>query len=251
LLPIFIINLDSDRKRLQLITKQMDKLSLPFQRFSAIRGNDLPASIAHFFKNDDGSIASQLSSGEIGCYASHLTLMRQVSESGQTALILEDDVVIEPTFPALLDELLALDEPWDILRLTVSPRNNSPWLRLRGLSNGYSLARYFRVPPRTGAYLIRPEGARKFLEWQRPRWRPVDQDLRRVWDHGLKTLHVVPVPVMQNLGESTIRTLGGRIRSRAKYSRDNRRADQLRRALYNLRTVGLWGMLAGYTRLQS
>jgi glycosyl transferase family 25 len=227
----------------------MDQLALPFQRFSAIQGNDLPASLADFFPKDDGSIA--LSAGEIGCYASHLALIRRVSESGQTALIFEDDAVIEPTFPVLLDELLALDEPWDILRLTVSPSNKSPWLHLRKLSNGYNLAHYFRVPARTGAYLIRPEGARKFLEWQKPRWRPVDQDLRWVWEHGLRTLHVTPVPVMQNLGASTIKTLGSRIRSRAKYSRDNRRADQLRRAVYNLRAVGLWGMLAGYIRLQT
>ena len=43
--PIHVINLDQDVERMETMKRQLDGLSLPFVRFSAVRGHDIPSPI--------------------------------------------------------------------------------------------------------------------------------------------------------------------------------------------------------------
>lgn len=191
------------------MAEQLDRLGLPYERYEAIRGDNLPEWLIPYFYNADRTLASLLSWGEIGCYASHLDLMRLVAENGGPALILEDDLRISGDFPETLRLMLDTELDWDILR--ISSRDKSQLIRVKKLNDDYSLVKYPRVPPNTGAYLIRPEGARKFLEWAKPRWRPVDQDLRRVWETHILTVGISPIPIIQNILPSSINVIEPRI----------------------------------------
>lgn len=99
------------------MTEQMEALSLTFHRIEAIPGTGMPTWLRPYFLNADGSIASDLRLGEVGCYASHLAVMLRVIQDGQPALVLEDDIEIEPDFPSALAALDKLPPNWDIIRL--------------------------------------------------------------------------------------------------------------------------------------
>jgi glycosyl transferase family 25 len=233
---VFLINLDSDTERRSAMDAELYRSGIAYERFPAISGGTLPDWIKDYL-SDDG----KLTSGEIGCYASHLALMRRAVETGRATLVFEDDLRIAPGFRDLLERCLRSPHSWDILRLSKTDR--PPTTRLDDVGSGYNLVRYFQVPLGTGAYLITPAGARKFLNWPQKRWRPVDRDLRRVWETNLLTLGVSPDPVTQNVAPSTIDATGRRLSKKQKYAKDSRHRDRLSQFIYNCRTIGIWPTL--------
>jgi glycosyl transferase, family 25 len=233
---IFLINLDRDTERLAYMTDQLVTLGLPFERVPAVHGADMPDWLRPFFLDSEGNIPTGLSPGEVGCYASHLMLMHRIAESGTPALVLEDDIHIDAAFPELLRRIDLLPVGWDIIRLSnASDRRSFPAARM-GL--GFQAEKYAVVPPSTGAYLISPEGARKFLSYRVARHLPVDHDLRRTWEHGLATYGILPCPVTRDaFGASSISSFGPR--RRASYKKEHRRNTWLQRARFDIGWLGL------------
>lgn len=184
---IIVINLDRDTDRMAHMRAELDRLQLSYRRFPALRGDCLPPDLARYFP-----FGVRLSPGEIGCYASHLAIMRQIASGALSSpmLVLEDDVGLPPDLALVLDQLTARLPPgWDIVRLSYHTKLVAR--RVATLAGRRHLVRYSRVPTTTGAYLISASGARKFLA-ERPRYLPVDHDLRRVWEWNLDTYGVSP-----------------------------------------------------------
>lgn len=223
---IIVINLDRDTGRMAHMRRELDRAGLRYERFPALRGDQLSAALARYFPVGIG-----LSPGEIGCYASHLAIMQRVAagELGSPQLVLEDDVGLPSDFAAALEALIAtLPESWDIVRLSYPTKLVAR--PIAALGGGRHLVRYSRVPTTTGAYLVSASGARKFLA-ERPRDMPVDHDLRHVWDWRLDTYGVSPPLVVHEvLGRSTIDTLSPRGRAAL-----HRRGGELRTVLARYR----------------
>lgn len=206
--PVYLINLDKDTERLQLMTAQLDSLGLSFERVPAILGTDMPDWLRPYFLREDGSIASELRIGEVGCYASHLQVLLRIAYSHRPALVLEDDLRIQEDFPEILEAVESLPAGWDIIRLSNNLKRG--YLPVSALSQRYQTVKFHRVPPSTGAYLITPKGAHKFLAWKGARRLPIDQDLRRVWDCRLATYGIYPQPIQPDVCQSSIMAMGGR-----------------------------------------
>lgn len=205
---------------------ELDRAGIAHERFSALRGDALPMEIARYFP-----IGVDLSPGEIGCYASHLAIMREVVRGERLAplLVLEDDVGLPADLDASLNELIAgLPATWDIVRLSYPTKLVTR--PIAALSAGRNLVRYSRVPTTTGAYLISASGARKFLA-ERPRSVPVDHDLRHVWEWRLDTYGVSPPLIAHEvLGVSSIDRLSPQGRAAL-----HRREREVRATLARLR----------------
>lgn len=231
---IYLINLNRDTGRLALMTEQLNRLGLPFERFPAIHGVDMPEWLRPYFLSANGSIASDLRLGEVGCYASHLAVMARIAERNQPALILEDDIELDPDLPTVLASIHNLPNDWDIVRLS-NPKRRT--IAVGRLCAGRDVVKYSRIPTRTGACLITSAGARKFLDWKIRREAPYDHDVRRVWDCGLTTYGVLPAPIRHATGcESTIAAMdktGGRA-----FVESLSLAESLRRFAYTLRWLG-------------
>lgn len=234
---IVVINLDRDTERMAHMRAEFARANVAYERFAALRGDELPADLARYFP-----FGAPLSPGEIGCYASHLAIMQRMLRGKLPAplLVLEDDVGLPANLGAELAALLAaLPESWDIVRLSYPTKLvTRPVAQLRG---GRQLVRYSRVPTTTGAYLISLSGARKFLA-ARPRGAPVDHDLRHVWEWDLATYGVSPPLIAHEvLSASTIDTL-----SPAGRGELNRRTlrTALARAKQGIRDFGLPRWLA-------
>jgi glycosyl transferase family 25 len=238
---ILVINLERDVERLAHMRTQLDAAKLPFDRFPALRGDELPESLQRFFAED-----ADLSVGEVGCYASHLAILEKMASGEITSpvLILEDDLALPADLAAIIDALLKVaPRDWDFVRLSNQPR----WAvrRVADFAGRYSLCRYSEVPGSTGASLVSKDGAVKFLKGG-PRRFPVDQDLRRPWAWGLNMFGVAPAPITPDvLPQSSISTMspstGDRRRRQADAIRRIRSAETFARVALLLKEFGAFG----------
>lgn len=241
-----VINLDRDQARLAAVSKEFARSSIAFERFAAVNGLAVPEAVRPYFFGADGRPAPTLTRGEVGCYASHLTLWRRIAQGryGAPTLICEDDIGLAQDFVDVLDATLrSVDEGWDIIRLSVLS-NRVVWPVCR-IPEGYDLVRYSKVPVRLGAYLISEQGARKLLK-PGLRTRPVDIDLARPWELDLNVYGIDPAPVFQpTTNPSSIDAIEQRRyprRARGVLGIPSRLLgrDRLARYWYNARMVGAY-----------
>ncbi len=108
-LRTWVINLDRAPERLARVRAQLQQLQLPFTRLAAVDARALtPEQRAALdepaYRRKHGMSPVP---GELGCYLSHVAVMRAFLASDATfALVLEDDVLLKPSLPAVLQGLM-------------------------------------------------------------------------------------------------------------------------------------------------
>ena len=194
---VFVINLDRSHDRLALMEEQSRRVGFAFERFPAIDGLNLPHGLYPYFLDTNGAIASALTAGEIGCYASHLGIYeRIIQDQIDCALILEDDVTLAgDLMPTIAAAISAAPRGWDYIHL--SGVFKRPVLSLAELPNDRHLIRHTRLPVNTGAYLISRSGAAKMLILG-GRKRPIDMEFRYGWLRDLDIYGIYPSPAVYN-----------------------------------------------------
>lgn len=196
-LRVFLINLDRSPDRLAFMRAEANRIGLHFERIPGVNGTDVPDELKPQFLNPDGSIIGQISAGDVGCYAGHLTAHQHIlREDLPYALILEDDVRLERDVLEAAHAAIAKAPPgWDYIHL--SGRLKNPVLSVSTLPNGRHLVRHLRIPLNMGGYLMSRSGAEKFLA-PAPRIRNVDGEMHYPWIRGIDVLGVYPSPVIHN-----------------------------------------------------
>ena len=213
---IFLINLETDTDRLLRMGREFKRIGLAYERISAIHGKQMPEYLKPYFFDREGSVVGNLKQGEVGCYASHLHIHHEILRRRlDWALVLEDDLYISDELPVIIDHILKLPRDWDIIRLSNEAKKS--FVKVGKLTDTHTLVKYSRIPNNTGAYLISAEGAAKFIQLNEPRRFPLDVDLRRGWQFGLRTFGVLPAPVHSNIGESRIDRIEHRELGRQNY----------------------------------
>jgi glycosyl transferase family 25 len=212
-----VINLDRDSARLEGVMASCAAVGITAERLAAVTPETLPDRMWPWFHTSDGSARGALMPGEIGCYASHLMAMEAAVARGRPLLVLEDDAILTPVMARLGNIMQAAPPDWGMLRL--SCRTKQTCLRV-GRGDGFDLVTYWRMANSSVGYVITPEGARQFLAAFPVRTRPVDEDMRRPWLHGVPSYGVVPEPVLHNDVSSSIdpqrrRETDGRMRFKA------------------------------------
>src|SRR5262245_6279455 len=120
-LQTWVINLDRAPERLQRIGTQLDRLGIAWQRLPAVDARALsPAQRAQL----DEPAYRRLHGkdpvlGEVGCYLSHLEVMRRfLAGDAEFALVFEDDALLRDSLPAVLAGLQAHAGRWDMVKLS-------------------------------------------------------------------------------------------------------------------------------------
>jgi glycosyl transferase family 25 len=191
-LPVFLINLDRSSDRLEWMLAELQRSGLEFVRFSAVDGRDaLPEWLRAQFPE-----TAHLSSGEVGCYASHLSVYLQIARSALPyAMILEDDAMLADDLPSIVQEALSMAPlGWDYIRL--SGHFKRAVYSVGRLSNGRHLVRHTLIPNTTVGYLVSRQGAEKMLV-PSARVRPIDRDIKFAWLRKLEVFGIYPSPVCQ------------------------------------------------------
>lgn len=194
---IVVINLERDKARLAAVSAEFARHGMIFERFAAVEGLAVPAGLRPYFFDVEGRPAPTLTRGEIGCYASHLSLWQRVAcgQYPDATLICEDDIRLPDNFQAVLGEALgAAPAGWDVIRLS-APSKRTIW-PIRQICDGHRLVHYSKIPTLLGAYLISQRGAGKLVKVGL-RTRPVDLDMARPWEIDLNLYGVDPAPVYQ------------------------------------------------------
>jgi GR25 family glycosyltransferase involved in LPS biosynthesis len=145
-----------------------------------------------------------MNSGEIGCFLSHRNVwQRMVDANLDAALVLEDDVELEPGFDDAFAFACATIRHGDYLQFRVHP--------LRGQRCSNSLPFTVHKPVVTGfgtvAQLVSRGAAERLIAFTREFDRPIDTLLQMKWLTGVAPAAVLPSfvrEISQGLGGSTI-----------------------------------------------
>jgi GR25 family glycosyltransferase involved in LPS biosynthesis len=185
------------RERLRAI---LEPLTIPWRFFDALREprDDQPR------YNNTESVrfwGRGLSKSEIGCAASHLSILTELAKSRPEnwLLVIEDDVFLDPSFDYGTLVRLCKTSRIGYLRLYARHAARSRhivWLGQR------ELIRFKKAPMGTQAYLISSQKARSFLETVRTISRPIDWEMDRFWANGLYNYALFPFPCLE-LGSSS------------------------------------------------
>lgn len=207
----WVINLDRAPQRLQRIGARLDALGLPWTRQPAVEGRLVsPQQRAQTL--DEAGFARLHGMppvpGELGCYLSHLEVMRAFLASAHPlALVLEDDVQPTAALPEVLQALAQAAERWDMAKLSaIHSGTPQPVLHL---AHGHHLCVMLSRCTGSSAYVINRRAAQRYLEVLLPMQLPYDHAYDRGWRYGLKVRRVSPeVCEHDAMVESTIATPG-------------------------------------------
>lgn len=199
-LPVYLINLPHHTERKAHADEQLRRCGLlDAVVFSgAVYGRELSAEeVARIYdaRRNARRHPKQLTPGEIGCYASHLTCWRAIAASAAPmALVIEDDVCLDADLAEVARDIQAAGITFDMIKLI--GRAHESVLRRVARIGSRELIDYLRPPSWTGAYLVSREGAAKLVRARARFFRAVDVDLRFWWevDPGFRLYGVVPYP---------------------------------------------------------
>jgi glycosyl transferase, family 25 len=194
-LQTWVINLDRAPERLQRISQQLQALGLPFTRLAAVDARALsPEQQAALdvaaYRRQHG-MAPVL--GELGCYLSHVAVLRGfLATSAQFALVLEDDVLLKPSLPGVLQGLIGTAARWDMVKLS-AVHSGTPMPVLQ-VAPGHQLAVMLSRCTGSSAYLVNRRAAQVYVAGLLPMRLPFDHVFDQGWRFNLKVRLVTPTP---------------------------------------------------------
>lgn len=205
--PCHVINLARNTTRLARVTAELDAAGMDWQRLEAVNGWELtPEEIADVYDagRNRAWFKADLVPPEIGIFLSQYTAWKQIAESDAPGgIVLEDDFALLPGFAETIADICADKGPWDIVKLFTL--NAQPKvLAERTLAGGTRLVLPYKVPTTMLGYVIRRDAARHLVQNSLPLHRPVDDDHKYFWQHGLNIALALPCPLA--LGEQTAET---------------------------------------------
>jgi len=200
-IPIYVINLARSPERRASMARQLDGLGLDYRFIDAIDGKgmaledftpdqyDRPARLARW--------GYDLRSGDIAVCLSHEKALRAALGAGlERVAIVEDDVIIEPWLPDVLEALSTLPPGHDYVRL-YSLRKRS-LCRVRALTPEISIGRMLGTGSGTQMQVWDRGGMEKGLKALVPVTMPVDVSFDRYWENGLRIFAVQPYPMRES-----------------------------------------------------
>jgi len=194
-LSIVVISLAGSLRR-ERASADLNSVDIPWTFFDALRvpAEGLPqydeAEAIRFWGRG-------LSKAEIGCAASHMSIMAKLAASGADdswTLVVEDDVVLDAGFD--FRSLPDLCEAAEIGYLRLYARSMARCQHVTWLDQR-ELIRFERAPMGTQAYLISRRAARGFIDSVTTISRPVDWEMDRFWANGLYNYALFPFPCLE------------------------------------------------------
>jgi len=144
--------------------------------YVGVDGYNLPPEYHSRYSGEEAErrMGRQLSPGEIGCYASHISIWREMVDNRiDQALVIESDADLTAAGLRVIDAALRAPVDWDLIQLCWGACIPSVWGSIR-LGDGYRLIRFARRTFLTAAYLISKTGAGELLRHSTRICMPVD-----------------------------------------------------------------------------
>ena len=209
-MKIFFINLDRSEDRLGFILNQFAESHL---RENLVRWPGIDGSkdaLDQYYTQVDQTKSNKLkgrdlTTGQIGCYASHYEIWNRVLENNEAAIILEDDIDIEIN---RLEDFVSccqdLSENIECLRLFPNSTKRAKKITVDSCYY-FSISKHTRGPMGAQGYYLTPKGAEKFLNSSTSWFLPVDLYMDAFWIHKVDCYGIDP-PILKHSGFSGTRT---------------------------------------------
>ena len=197
--PIFVISLPESADRRAAMAAQMERLALPFMFVDAVDGRkmDVLQQPGYDAAVRLRSFGLHLKGGEWGCLLSHKKIYEMMlAENIPQAVIFEDDALIADNFPRVLEDILAMDLDYDVIRFMGSNKiARKGYRHIIQVDEGLWLGRLPSIHGGAHAYLITQDGARKMMDYftHHKTPFPIDTLLGRCWETGLNVYAVNPI----------------------------------------------------------
>lgn len=198
-----VVSMTGATERRAAFTARAKRARLPWRFFNA--RTELPDGLVYDAAAVERNKGRQLTPGEIGCYSSHYAIWQEIALRGiPQCVVLEDDTIVDWAFLSALAEtdLSACDMPY--LRLYAKLPAFSRTIECDFVQRSRSVIEYVGHAYGTQAYAITLAGAQAFLQACSTIQRPIDDQMDRSWEHGIRNLAVFPAPVIEEFGESAI-----------------------------------------------
>ena len=232
--PVFVINMAQNTTRMAHVTAELQRLGVSFTRFEAVDGRALSAQEQARVYDPYANLKRgrhPMVGPEIGCYLSHIAIWELIAAgTADGAVILEDDFASADDLAAVIAALEADNSAWDLTKL-FSARVGQKMVESRPLTANREIATPYKVPNTTLGYVIRRDAATQLAAKALPMSRPIDEDLKHFWEHGLRIKTVAPCPL--SFGEDSAETGTITASRRAKTKRGKN--DALRQVWRSLR----------------
>jgi glycosyl transferase family 25 len=200
---VVVVSMTSAHERRAAFAARARAATVPWRFFDACTG--LVDGLTYDSAAVERNKGRHLTKGEIGCYASHFSIWREMCERNiAQCIVLEDDVIADWAF---IERLGALDlDAHDIpyLRLYSKVPTFHQVVSRNFMQHSRSVVELVGHPYGTQAYAITRKGARAFLDVCATIKRPIDDQMDRSWEHGVRNLALFPAPVIEEFVSSGI-----------------------------------------------
>jgi glycosyl transferase family 25 len=195
---VHVINLESSVERRARLGQRLAALGVEHRFFRALDGRTGAAAFESCdlqrYRLNTGRMPSD---GEIGCYASHLRLWQRCAETDEPLVVMEDDAEPQPMFAAALEVAGDLIARYGFLRFEYD--GPAQPARTRPIETvGAFTAHYFvKYPYGAMCYALSSPVARAFVAASRELRAPVDQFIKRCWEHDQPLYGLLPYTVRE------------------------------------------------------
>jgi len=204
-LHVLVINLERSADRRAAITARLAALGLVPEFFAATDGRLLDPKQLEQLAGPQG-----LSPGEIGTHFSHVGTWRHIVDRGwDAALVLEDDAILAPELPAVMERLTPeCLARFDVVRLSsLMKQVGKP---LDALTGQHTLLLPTKSPSGLQGYVVTAHGARRLLAVIDAPQVAIDTAVDRVWQRDLDVVAVMPPVVHHDIDLPSLNNSTGR-----------------------------------------
>jgi glycosyl transferase, family 25 len=206
-IEIKVISLKKSQTRRDYIAKILaENGQLNWSFFDALTPDSPVPGLDVDYESQLDHFGRRLNGGEIGCFKSHFSVIRDFLDNGTRnwLLVLEDDVWFDTNFD--LRELVDFIDQKDIDYIRLFAKMYKDADRIAMLSGFRQIVRFRTDPYGAQAYVINKRGAKAFLDGLTSIELPIDDELGRFWRHGLEPFGVFPFPVVERSVASSLET---------------------------------------------
>jgi glycosyl transferase family 25 len=205
---VYVINLESSVERRVTLGQRLAALGVEHDIFRAIDGRTGAAAFESCdLRQYQLNTGRTPSDGEVGCYASHLRLWQRCAETDEPLVVMEDDAEPLPTFAAALEVARGLIARYGFMRFEYDGPGHPARTRAVETVGAFTAHYFVKYPYGAMCYAVSPPVARAFVAASRELRAPVDQFIKRCWEHGQPLYGLLPYSVREGplAAASTIR----------------------------------------------
>ena len=220
---VLLINLRQSSDRLRFQEQQFERLGIQFERLDAVEAGSIAEDV---YADVVCAWQRPICRGEFGCFLSHRVAWQRVVDSGRSALVVEDDVLLSDNLVPVLSQLDCPDEPVAFNFETCYSRKV-----VDRKADGTSLPSDYSIRPiyfdcgGSAAYVVTPSAAQLYLDHSKRCIGLVDAYMNRL--KYVKRMQIEPALAVQMfvLHKSLDRELAGAAHSTLGHRPFNRPAD--------------------------